>query len=121
MAWYSLLVLFAGIAIVVYGADEAIKRLLNLSKFFRISAFVTGVVIAGTLAVLPELSIGILSAIEGTSTFGLGLIFGANVADLTLVIGVVVLLAGEQKITIGMLKSLKYCLYRCSATSFLAA
>jgi len=107
MAWYSLLVLFAGIAIVVYGADEAIKRLLNLSKFFRISAFVTGVVIAGTLAVLPELSIGILSAVEGTSTFGLGLIFGANVADLTLVIGVVVLLAGEQKITSGMLKNLK--------------
>jgi cation:H+ antiporter len=107
MAWYSLLVLFAGIAIVVYGADEAIKRLLNLSKFFRISAFVTGVVIAGTLAVLPELSIGILSSIEGTGTFGLGLIFGANVADLTLVIGVVVLLAGEQKITSGMLKSLK--------------
>jgi cation:H+ antiporter len=80
---------------------------LSLSKFFRISAFVTGVVIAGTLAVLPELSIGILSAIEGTSTFGLGLIFGANVADLTLVIGVVVLLAGEQKITSGMLKNLK--------------
>ncbi|MCL5949517.1 MAG: hypothetical protein M1490_03460 [Candidatus Bathyarchaeota archaeon] len=107
MAWYSLLVLFAGIAIVVYGADEAIKRLLNLSKFFRISAFVTGVVIAGTLAVLPELSIGILSAFEGSSTFGLGLIFGANVADLTLVIGVVVFVAGEQKITPSMLKNLK--------------
>jgi len=107
MAWDTLLVLFAGIAIVVYGADEAIKRLLNLSKFFRISAFVTGVVIAGTLAVLPELSIGILSAFEGTSTFGLGLIFGANVADLTLVIGVVVLVAGEQKMTPSMLKNLK--------------
>jgi len=107
MAWYSLLVLFAGIAIVVYGADEAIKRLLNLSKFFRMSAFVTGVVIAGTLAVLPELSIGVLSAIEGSSTFGLGLIFGANVADLTLVIGIVVLVAGEQKITPSMLKNLK--------------
>jgi cation:H+ antiporter len=107
MAWYTLFVLFAGIAIVVYGADEAIKRLLNLSKFFRISAFVTGVVIAGTLAVLPELSIGILSALEGSSTFGLGLIFGANVADLTLVIGVVVLVAGEQKMTPNMLKNLK--------------
>ncbi|XHH10140.1 MAG: sodium:calcium antiporter [Candidatus Bathyarchaeia archaeon] len=107
MAWYSLLVLFAGIAIVVYGADEAIKRLLQLSKFFRISAFVTGVIIAGTLAVLPELSIGVLSAIEGSSTFGLGLIFGANVADLTLVVGSVVLVAGNQKITPNMLKSLK--------------
>lgn len=107
MPWETALVLLAGIAIVVYGADEAIKRLLGLSKFFRLSAFVVGVVIAGTLAVLPELSIGILSAIEGSSTFGLGLIFGANVADLTLVIGVVVLIAGEQKMTKDMLKNLR--------------
>lgn len=108
MVWYTALVLFAGIAIVVYGADEAIKRLLSLSRFFRLSAFVTGVVIAGTLAVLPELSIGLLSAFEGTPTFGLGLILGANVADLTLVIGVVVLLAGTQKMDSTMLKNLKY-------------
>ena len=107
MPWETLLILLAGIAIVVYGADEAIKRLLGLSKFFRLSAFVVGVVIAGTLAVLPELSIGILSAVGGSSTFGLGLIFGANVADLTLVIGVVVLIAGEQKMTRDMLKNLR--------------
>ncbi len=107
MEWYTVLVLCAGIAIVVYGADEAIKRLLSLSKFFRLSTFVTGVVIAGTLAVLPELSIGVLSALDGTSTLGLGVILGANVADLTLVIGIVVLLAGCQKMTSSMLRSLK--------------
>jgi len=101
------LVLFAGLAIVVYGADEAIKRLLGLSKFFRLSAFVTGVVIAGTLAVLPELSIGVLSALDGSSSFGLGVILGANVADLTLVIGVVVLIAGCQRMDAVMLKNLK--------------
>jgi cation:H+ antiporter len=107
MEWYTFLVLFAGIAIVVYGADEAIKRLLGLSKLFRLSAFVTGVVIAGTLAVLPELSIGVLSALDGTSSFGLGVILGANVADLTLVIGIVVLIAGCQKMNSSMLRSLK--------------
>jgi cation:H+ antiporter len=107
MVWYTFLVLCAGIAIVVYGADEAIKRLLGLSKFFRLSTFITGVVIAGTLAVLPELSIGVLSALDGSSTFGLGIIFGANVADLTLVIGIVVLLAGPQKMNSVMLRSLK--------------
>jgi len=107
MLWETILTLLAGIAIVVYGADEAIKRLLGLSKLFRLSAFVVGVVIAGTLAVLPELSIGVLSALGGSSTFGLGLIFGANVADLTLVIGVVVLIAGEQKMTGEMLKNLR--------------
>jgi len=104
---YTALVLLAGLAIVVYGADEAIKRLLGLSKFFRLSAFVTGVVIAGTLAVLPELSIGVLSALDGSSSFGLGVILGANVADLTLVIGVVVLIAGCQRMDAVMLKNLK--------------
>lgn len=107
MPWYDVLVLCAGIAIVVYGADEAIKRLLGLSKIFRLSTFVTGVVIAGTLAVLPELSIGVLSALNGSSSFGLGVILGANVADLTLVIGIVVLIAGCQKMTKSMLRSLK--------------
>jgi len=107
MAWYTLLVLCAGIAIVVYGADEAIKRLLSLSRFFRLSAFVTGVVIAGTLAVLPELSIGVLAALGGSSSFGLGIIFGANVADLTIVLGVVVLIAGNQKMKPIMLRNLK--------------
>ncbi len=108
MLWYTLLVLLSGTAIVVYGADEAIKRLLSLSRFFRLSAFVTGVVIAGTLAVLPELSIGVLAALQGSSSFGLGLILGANVADLTLVIGVVVLLAGKQKMASTMLRNLKF-------------
>ena len=107
MPWYTVLVLFAGIAIVVYGADEAIKRLLGLSRVFRLSAFVTGVVIAGILAVLPELSIGVLSAIDGSASFGLGIILGANVADLTLVIGVVVFIAGTQKMDATMLKNLK--------------
>jgi Ca2+/Na+ antiporter len=61
MVLLSLLPLCAGLAIVVYGADEAMKRLLNLARFFRLSVFVTGVVIAGTVAVLPEMSIGVIA------------------------------------------------------------
>jgi len=107
MAWQSLLFLCAGLAIVVYGADEAIKRLLNLSRFFRLSVFATGVLIAGTLAVLPEMSIGVISAVEGTSSFGLGIILGSNVADMTLVIGAVVLFAGKLNLNPTVLKQLR--------------
>jgi len=56
---------------------------------------------------LPELSIGVLSALDGSSSIGLGIILGANVADLTLVIGVVVLIAGCQRMDAVMLKNLK--------------
>ncbi len=107
MAWEAVLFLFAGLAIVVYGADEAIKRLLNLSRFFRLSIFAAGVLIAGTLAVLPEMSIGVISAINGTSSFGFGIILGSNVADLTLVIGVVTLFAGKLNLNPAVLKQLR--------------
>ncbi len=107
MAWESLLFLVAGLAIVVYGADEAIKRLLNLSRFFRLSVFAAGILIAGTLAVLPELSIGVIAAFEGTSSFGFGIILGSNIADLTLVIGVVALFAGKLNLNPIVLRQLR--------------
>lgn len=107
MAWESLLFLIAGLAIVVYGADEAIKRLLNLSRFLRLSVFAAGILIAGTLAVLPEMSIGVISAFEGSSSFGFGIILGSNVADLTIVLGVVVLFAGGLKLNPTLLKQLR--------------
>ena len=107
MTWQSILFLCAGLAIVVYGADEAIKRLLNLSRFFRLSVFAAGVLIAGTLAVLPEMSIGVIAALDGTPSFGLGIILGSNVADLTLVIGVVVLFAGELSLNSTVLRHLR--------------
>ncbi len=93
MVWQSLLFLCAGLAIEVYGADEPIKRLMNLLRFFLLSVFATGVLVAGTLAVLPEMSIGVISAIEGTASFGFGVILGSNVANLTLEIRIVVLFA----------------------------
>jgi cation:H+ antiporter len=95
MVLISLLLIIAGLAIVVFSADEAIKRLLNLARFFRLSEFVISFVLAGIIAILPELSIGVLAAIEGTSSLGFGVILGANIADLTLVIGVIVLTAGK--------------------------
>jgi cation:H+ antiporter len=87
--------LILGLALVIVSADEAIKRLLNLARYLRLSEFVVSFVLAGVIAILPELSIGVLAAVGGTSSLGFGVILGANVADLTLVIGVVTLFAGK--------------------------
>ncbi len=95
MALIQLLLIAVGLAIVIFSADEAIKRLLNLARFFRLPEFVTSLVLAGTIAVLPELSIGVAAALGGTSSLGFGVILGSNIADLTLVIGVVAASAGR--------------------------
>jgi len=102
-----ILLICVGLAIVVFSADQALKRLLNLAMFFRLSEFVTSFVIAGVIAVLPEMSIGVLAAVEGTSSLGFGVILGSNVADLTLVIGAVALFAGKLQLDSDALKSVR--------------
>lgn len=107
MVLVPLVLIGVGLAIVVFGADEAIKRLVNLARFLRLSEFTTSFVIAGIIAVLPELSIGVLAALEGTSSLGYGVILGANVADLTLVIGVVVFVAGKLPFDSSVIKNVR--------------
>jgi cation:H+ antiporter len=107
MILIPILLVCAGLAIVVLSAGEAIKRLLNVAKHFHLSEFVASFVIAGMIAVLPELTIGVVSALGGTSSLGFGVILGANVADLTLVIGTVVLFAGKLKLDSNMLKHMR--------------
>ena len=107
MVLLALVLICAGLVTIVYSADEAVKRVMNLARFFRLSGFVVSFVIAGIVAVLPELSIGVVSALEGTSSLGFGVILGANVADLTLVIGVVALYAGQLKLNPTALKHVR--------------
>lgn len=103
----SIALLCVGLVLVIVAADEAIKRLLNLARYLRLSEFVISFVLAGVIAILPELTIGVLAAAEGTSSLGFGVILGANVADLTLVIGVVTLFAGKVTLDKFMLRNIR--------------
>jgi cation:H+ antiporter len=107
MPLFSLLLLIVGLIIVILTADIAIKRLLNLSQYFRLSEFTTSFIIAGIVAVLPELSIGIIAALEGSSSLGFGVILGANVADLTLVLGLVLLLSKRLTLDSSTIKHIR--------------
>jgi cation:H+ antiporter len=97
----------AGLVTVVYSADAAIKRITYLAKYLRLSTFVVSFVIAGIVTILPELSIGVVAALEGTSSLGFGVILGSNVADLTMVIGLVALYAGKLKLDPTALKHVR--------------
>ncbi|NLF88358.1 sodium:calcium antiporter [Candidatus Bathyarchaeota archaeon] len=103
----SVALLCVGLALVIVSADEAIKRLLNLARYLRLSEFVVSFVLAGAIAILPELSIGVVAAAQGTSSLGYGVILGANVADLTLVIGVVTLIAGTIHLDVATKRNIR--------------
>ncbi len=80
---------------VARGAGLIIKYMPPLALLFGLSGFLTSFLIVGVISVFPELSISIISAIKGVPALGLGTIFGSNVADLTLVLGIAALFAGK--------------------------
>jgi cation:H+ antiporter len=104
----SVALLCVGLVLVIVAADEAIKRLLNLARYLWLSEFVISFVLAGIIAILPELTIGVIAASAGASSLGYGVILGANVADLTIVIGVVALFAGKIHLDKTMLRNIRF-------------
>jgi len=80
---------------VIKGATLATKHASKLAENFHLSKYTVGFIIIALISILPETFIAINSAIEGVPEFGLGVLFGGNVADLTLVFAIIILFAGR--------------------------
>ena len=80
---------------VIKGATLATKHASKLAENFHLSKYTVGFIIIALISILPETFIAIDSAIEGVPEFGLGVLFGGNVADLTLVFAIIILFAGR--------------------------
>ncbi len=77
--------------VLVKSANYAITYSSRLARIFHLSEFVVSFFIVAIISVFPEATISIISAIKGIPEFGLGTLLGSNVADLTLVFGIVTL------------------------------
>ncbi|MEK6953840.1 MAG: sodium:calcium antiporter [Candidatus Micrarchaeota archaeon] len=94
----TMLLLLAGFVILIKSAEYAVKALVHIAAFFGLSQFTISFLVVGIASVLPEFSIAVNSALSGNSAFGLGVLFGSNVADLSIVIGLVAIYAGKIKV-----------------------
>lgn len=88
--------LAASLFLVIKSADKAITYSTELAKGLKLPKYIIGFIIVAIISILPETFISITSALEGIPAFGLGTIFGSNVADLTLILAIVVLTSGRQ-------------------------
>jgi len=81
-----------GCLILVKSAETMVKSLSNIGAYFRMTEFVIGFIVMAFATSIPELFIGISSALQKRPELALGNVIGANVIDLTLVIGIAALL-----------------------------
>ncbi|MBI2142899.1 sodium:calcium antiporter [Candidatus Woesearchaeota archaeon] len=90
---------FAIAAIVMVRAGSyAVKYISSIAKADRISAFLTSFLLVGIVSSFPEAFVSIVSAIKNQPSLGLGTLLGGNIADLTLVIGLIGVAAGSIQI-----------------------
>ena len=88
MTTTALIVFFASFLIVLWAGRMLPPALKGLALIFHLPEFVIAFVLVAAATSMPELFVGISSAAQGVSTLSLGNIFGANLANMTFVIGI---------------------------------
>lgn len=91
MSILNLIAALVFLFILIKCADYSMKYSSRLAKIWGFPEFIVSFFIIALISVLPEATISIISAINGEPGLGLGTLLGSNVADLTLVFGIVAL------------------------------
>lgn len=92
----TIILLLLALLVVIKSADFSIRYSASLAESLNLPKYIIGFVVVALISVLPEMFIAVTSALEGLPAFGLGTLFGSNIADLTLVFGLVVFLSGRN-------------------------
>lgn len=82
----------------VKSSGVLVKHLTRISSYFGLNEFAIGFIIMAISTSIPELFVGITSALEGNTAIALGNVIGSNIANLTIVIGIVVLFTRSMRI-----------------------
>ena len=84
----SLILIVPGIIFLVFGSDLLVSSAIEIAKKYNVSEAVIGLSLIAFGTSLPELVVGILSAIKKKVDFALGNILGSNIYNVLGVLGI---------------------------------
>ncbi|MBI2175616.1 MAG: sodium:calcium antiporter [Parcubacteria group bacterium] len=86
-----------------YSSSFLVRILTTIARFLRLSEYAVAFILMSVVTSAPELFIGIAAAVRGVPILSLGDVLGANIINITLVIGLAALFGGglsvESKIS----------------------
>jgi len=77
-----------GIIILVKSSNEAVSRSVHVSKITGISHMAIGFIILAVGTSIPELTVSIISSLEGATPLALGTLIGSSISDMILIFGI---------------------------------
>ncbi len=95
MLWFLL-----GLTMLAGGAIYLIKSLTKIGIYLKLSPFIIGFFVLAVGTSIPELFIAVTSALAGSPIIALGNVFGANIVNMTLALGLAGLFVGKIETTL---------------------
>jgi len=83
----NVVLLIAGLGALIAGANLFVKSAGSIARRFGISELVIGLTLVSLGTSLPELVAAIIASVQGNGALTLGNVVGANIANLTIIIG----------------------------------
>ena len=98
MVLYAIVGFVLSCMFLVKSSQFAARSLAAIAKIIKLKEFIISFIVVGVITSLPEASVSIISAIEGDPGIGFGTLVGSNIADLSIVLGLVVLAGGAIRV-----------------------
>ncbi len=80
--------IIAGLVLLFFGGEGLLKGAVGLARKLGLSNFMIGAVIVGFGTSMPELSVSLKAAFDGSSGIVLGNVVGSNIANILLILGI---------------------------------
>lgn len=90
---YAIAVMLASLLVLAKSSHLVISNAIRLARTLGIGELAAGFVLVSVSTSLPELSVSVLAASRGEGAISFGNVMGANISDITLVLGVSALIA----------------------------
>ena len=88
----TFLLFLSACAVLILAGSFGVRALSRLASFLRMEEFIVSFIIMAFSTSIPELMVGITSALHKNNAIALGTVIGSNLADVTLITGIVILL-----------------------------
>lgn len=88
----DILFLLLGLGVLVFGGEFLVRGAVGFAKVMKISPLVVGMTIVAFGTSAPELIVSLTSALKGDAGIAVGNVIGSNIANITLVLGLTVLI-----------------------------
>ena len=84
----SILLIIVGLIILIAGAEGLVRGASSMAAKLRISPLIIGLTVVSFGTSAPELTVNLVSAMQGSSDLALSNVIGSNIANILLILGV---------------------------------